>query len=144
MNKIEIDQLKREYRIKFKSTSSDKDHRRVAILISDELLIQGYEINQIPVIEELIYQEAKKLSLACDSIPEEIRISQLPKAKRGNFEPLKLWSDRMKVDLDNMELPESINQIISQLAMEVENGGNESRENGNTENLECKPISKLL
>jgi len=139
-----INQLKREYRIKPKPNSSDKDYRRIAILISDELLSQGYGINQIPVIEELVYQEAKKLLLSCDPIPEEIRISQISKPRRGNFEPLKLWSDRMKVDLDSIELPESINQILNQLATEVENGGNESRENGNSENLECKPISKLL
>lgn len=82
--------LKRELNI-HPGRGSDKDRRRIAVVVTDYFVRCDFNenINKDWLLEGELYDSAD--GLACDPIPEEVRLADLPPAKRWPPDPLALY-----------------------------------------------------
>lgn len=75
---------------------NDTFRRRIAILIRDEFLLAGGDVDQAFFLENNLYHNLGHCHLTCNPTPEEIRIGELSRKKGEKlkgFDPLKLVSE---------------------------------------------------
>lgn len=88
--------IKSEFGIVPAARGNDTSRRRIAILVIDEFLRLGGDVDQAFFLEANLYKNLKNCRFACNPTPEEIRIRELPRGKKTKmrrFDPLKLVSE---------------------------------------------------
>ena len=113
----EVKLIRTEFHITPVKRSNDTSRRRIAILIRDEFLRLGGNVDQAFFLEENLYGTLKNRHLSCNPTPEEIRIRELPRgknAKTKGFDPLKLVSENFEPKgKDSYPLVQAIIEILS-------------------------------
>ena len=105
--------------------SNERNRRRISILVVDEFLKAGGDIDQAFFLEANLYHNLKAYHLSCDPTLEEIRLRQLRRERRiklGGFNPLKLVSENIEPeDYEPYPLTEAIIKILTE-GKEEKNG----------------------
>ena len=91
--------IKREFGITRVKRVNDRSRRRIAILVTDEFLRYGGDIDEAFFLEADLYRLLRKTNLKCEPTPEEIRLRELPRRRHRkikNLNPLKLASENFE------------------------------------------------
>jgi len=109
--------IKSEFGIVPAARGNDTSRRRIAILVIDEFLRLGGDVDQAFFLEENLYETLKNHHFTCNPTPEEIRIRELPRGKKTKmrrFDPLKLASEYFEPKSKNpYPLTEAIIRMLS-------------------------------
>ena len=110
--------IKSEFGIVPVARGNETSRRRIAILVIDEFLRLGGDVDQAFFLEENLYETLKNHHFTCNRTPEEIRIRELPRGKNKKmrrFDPLKLVSEYFEPKSRNpYPLTEAIIRILSE------------------------------